>query len=173
MRDFVRRPPAQKRQGDITAAIAEALSLFQDSLKEHNIQVRQVTETELPSVAFDPKQIQQVLINLFKNAQEAMPGGGELTIASRVRGLHLEVSISDTGRGMPPEVISSIFQPYFTTKEMGTGLGLAICQSIMQEHGGCILADSAPGRGSTFTIQLPLEEAAPGAREDLSPGRGA
>jgi two-component system sensor kinase FixL len=173
MRDFVRRPPAQKRQGDITAAIAEALSLFQDSLKEHNIQVRQVAETELPSVAFDPKQIQQVLINLFKNAQEAMPGGGELTIASRVRGLHLEVSISDTGRGMPPEVISSIFQPYFTTKEMGTGLGLAICQSIMQEHGGCILADSAPGRGSTFTIQLPLEEAAPGAREDLSPGRGA
>jgi two-component system sensor kinase FixL len=170
MRDFVRRPPAQKRQGDITAAIAEVLNLFQDSFKEHNIQVRQVAETELPPVAFDPEQLHQVLLNLFKNAQEAMPGGGELTIASRVRGPHVEISITDTGAGMSPEVTNSIFQPYFTTKETGTGLGLAICQSIMQEHGGCILAASAPGRGSTFTIQLPLEEAAPGARNDLPPG---
>ena len=170
MRDFVRRPPAQKRQGDIGVAIAEALKLFQDSLKEHNIQVRQVAETPLPSVAFDPKQLQQVLINLFKNGQEAMPGGGEISIASRVRGPHVEVSITDTGAGMPPEVISNIFQPYFTTKEMGTGLGLAVCQSIMQEHGGRILADSTPGRGSTFTLQLPLEEVAPGARDNLVPG---
>jgi two-component system, LuxR family, sensor kinase FixL len=169
MRDFVRRPPAQKRQGDIAAAIAEALNLFQNTFKEHNIQVRQVAETPVPIVAFDPKQLHQVLINLFKNAREAMPGGGEITIASRVRGPRVEVSITDTGAGMPPEVVSSIFQPYFTTKEMGTGLGLAICQSIMQEHGGCILADSTPGRGSTFTIQLPLEEAASGARDDLAP----
>ena len=111
-----------------------------------------------------------MLIHLFKNGQEAMPGGGEITIASRVRGSRVEVSITDTGAGMPPEVVSNIFQPYFTTKETATGLGLAICQSIMQEHGGRIVADSTPGRGSTFTLQLPLEEAAPGARDDLVPG---
>ncbi len=170
MRDFVRRPPAQKRQGEVGPAIAEALKLFQDSFKEHHIQVRQVAETILPTIAFDPQQVHQVLINLFKNAQEAMPDGGEITIASRVRGLYLEISITDTGVGMPPEVTSGIFQPYFSTKEMGTGLGLAICQSIIHEHGGYIFATSTPGRGSTFTIQLPLEEAAPGAGEALSPG---
>jgi signal transduction histidine kinase len=101
----------------------------------------------------------QVLINLFKNALEAMPLGGELTLATRVKGANLEVSISDTGQGMTPEVKASIFQPYFTTKEKGTGLGLAICQNIVEEHGGCIIADSAPGQGSTFTIQIPLEGA--------------
>jgi two-component system cell cycle sensor histidine kinase/response regulator CckA len=62
---------------------------------------------------------------------------------------------------MPPEVAENIFQPYFTTKEKGTGLGLAICQNIMAEHGGCLFADSTPGRGATFTIQLPLQETSP------------
>jgi two-component system sensor kinase FixL len=163
MRDFVRRPPAQKRQGEIALAIAEALALFQDSLTEHNIQVHQVVEMPLPPVAFDSEQLHQVLINLLKNAQEAMPRGGKITIASRVRGANVEISVTDTGTGMSPEVAGNIFQPYFSTKEMGTGVGLAICQSIMQEHGGCIFADSTPGRGSTLTIQLPLEEAVPGA----------
>ena len=159
MRDFVRRPPAQKRRGEIVGAIAQALDLFQDSFREHNIKVRQVAETPLPPVSFDPQQVHQVLVNLLKNAQEAMPRGGEITITCRVRGATMEISITDTGEGMSPEVAASIFQPYFSTKETGTGLGLAICQSIMQEHGGSIFADSTPGHGSTFTVQLPLEEA--------------
>ena len=70
----------------------------------------------------------QVLINLFKNALEAMPQGGQITLATRVKAPHVEVSVSDTGEGMPPEVAANIFQPYFTTKEKGTGLGLAITQ---------------------------------------------
>ena len=86
MRDFVRHPAAQKRPGQITAVVDEALELFQDTFKEHNIQVRRVEETPLPPVAFDPKQVHQVLINLLKNAVEAMPQGGEITITSRVRG---------------------------------------------------------------------------------------
>jgi two-component system, LuxR family, sensor kinase FixL len=163
MRDFVRRPAAVKRPGQIAAVVQEALELFQDTFKEHNIQVRQVEETPLPPVTYDPKQVNQVLINLFKNALEAMPKGGEITITSRVKGGQVEISVADTGEGLAPEVAGNIFQPYFTTKEKGTGLGLAICQNIMAEHGGCIFADSAPGRGATFTIQLPLEEAAPGA----------
>jgi len=163
MRDFVRRPPAQKRQGQIAAVIQEALELFQDFFKDHNIRVKLVEETPLPPVTFDPRQLHEVLVNLFKNGLEAMPQGGELTIASRVRDAHVEISVSDTGEGMPPEVAAKIFEPYFTTKEKGTGLGLAICQSIMQEHGGCIFADSSPGRGATFTMQLPLEAAGPAA----------
>ena len=162
MRDFVRRPPAQKRQGEIAAVIQEALELFQDFFRDHNIRVKSVEETPLPPVTFDPKQLHEVLVNLFKNGLEAMPQGGELTIASRVRGPNVEISVSDTGEGISPEVAANIFRPYFTTKEKGTGLGLAICQSIMQEHGGCIFADSSPGRGATFTMQLPLEETGPG-----------
>jgi signal transduction histidine kinase len=163
MRDFVRRPPTQKRPGQIMAVVEEALELFQDTFRERHIQVRRVEETPLPSVAFDPKQVHQVLINLFKNSLEAMPAGGEITITSRVREDKVEISVTDTGVGMPPEVAGNIFQPYFTTKEKGTGLGLAICQNIMAEHGGCLFADSAPGRGATFTIQLPLKEISPAA----------
>jgi signal transduction histidine kinase len=141
-------------------ALTEALELFQDTFEEHGITVRQVEETPLPPVTFDPKQMHQVLINLLKNALEAMPRGGEITITTRVRGTNAEISIADTGEGMPPEVSANIFQPYFTTKEKGTGLGLAISQSIISEHGGSISVDSTPGRGTTFTILLPLEEAA-------------
>ena len=86
MRDFVHHPATQKRPGQITAVVDEALELFQDTFKEHNIQVRRVEETPLPPVAFDPKQVHQVLINLLKNAVEAMPTGGEITITSRVKG---------------------------------------------------------------------------------------
>jgi two-component system sensor kinase FixL len=161
MRDFVHHPPTQKRPGQIMAVVEEALEMFQDTFREHQIKVRRVEETPLPSVAFDPKQVHQVLINLFKNALEAMPKGGEITITGRVREDKVEISVTDTGVGMPPEVAANIFQPYFTTKEKGTGLGLAICQNIVAEHGGCLFADSTPGRGATFTIQLPLQEAAP------------
>jgi two-component system sensor kinase FixL len=159
MREFVRRPPAQKSQGQLGDALRAAVELFQDTLAQHHITVRWVEENPLPPVIFDPKQVHQVLLNLLKNALEAMPRGGEITITSRVKGTNVEISVTDTGEGMSPEVAENLFQPYFTTKEKGTGLGLAICQDIIQEHGGCIFADSSPGKGSTFTIQFPLQEA--------------
>jgi len=159
MRDFVRRPAAQKRPGRIGDALTAALELFQDTFAEHNIQVRRVEETPLPPVAFDPQQVHQVLINLLKNALEAMPRGGEITITTRVREAKAEISVADTGEGIAPEVAAHIFQPYFTTKEKGTGIGLAICQSIIAEHSGVIQVDSTPGKGTTFTILLPLEVA--------------
>lgn len=160
MRDFVRPPASQKTPGHLDALISQVLEFFQENFKEHHIQVRRQEDGPLPLVSYDPKQIRQVLINLFKNAVEAMPRGGELTVATRVNGPHLEISVIDTGEGMAPDVAANIFTPYFTTKEKGTGLGLAICDFIVKEqHGGCILVDSTPGKGSTFTIQLPLAEA--------------
>ncbi len=161
MRDFLRPPKAQKRLGPIEAVLEEVLNLFEDTFSEHHIKVRRRLAKKLPPVSYDPQKLRQVLMNLFKNALEAMPRGGEVTVATRVNGPNLEVLISDTGEGMSPEVQANIFQPYYTTKEKGTGLGLAICQFIVHEHGGCILVDSTPGKGSTFTIQLPLEEAPP------------
>ena len=156
MRDFVRLPPAVKSQGRLEEAISEALELFRDTFTENHIKIKRVEDGPLPPLDFDPKQLRQVLINLFKNALEAMPRGGEITISSRVSGQNAEVVLADTGEGMPPEVAANIFQPYFTTKAQGTGLGLAICQSIIQEHGGSISVKSTPGKGSVFTIQLPL-----------------
>ncbi len=162
MRDFVRPPAAKKSLGRIEPVLEEVLELFQDTLKEHHIEVRRTVEGPLPPVNFDPQQIHQVLVNLFKNALEAMPRGGTLSVDCRVKGENLEISVSDTGEGMSPEVADKIFQPYYTTKEKGTGLGLAICQFIVKEqHGGCLDVKSAPGQGSTFTIQIPLE-AGPG-----------
>jgi two-component system sensor kinase FixL len=160
MRDFVRRPPARKRPGQMGAVLDAALELFRENFAEQGIKVRRVEETPLPQLNFDPGQMHQVMVNLLKNAAEAMPAGGEVTITSRVREAQVEISISDTGPGMPPEVADNIFQPYFTTKEKGAGLGLAICRNIIEDHGGEIVAASAPGQGSTFTIRLPLEEAA-------------
>jgi two-component system sensor kinase FixL len=156
MRDFVHHPATVKRPGQLTAVVDEALELFQDTFKEHNIQVRRVEERRAPYLrrqAAIPG-----AVNLFKNALEAMPKA-ESTIASRVRGQGGN-QVSDTGAGLSPEV-AEYFSAYFTTKEKGTGLGLAICQNIMAEHGGCIFADSAPGRGAAFTIQLPLHETSP------------
>ncbi len=162
MRDFVRPPTSQKSLGQIDQVLDETVEFFQDTFTEHHIQVRRVKEAPLPPVNFDPNQMRQVLINLFKNALEAMPRGGEITVATQVKGSDLEISVTDTGEGMPPEVAANIFQPYYTTKEKGSGLGLAICQFIVKDqHGGCLEAESTPGQGSTFTIRLPLTEAPP------------
>jgi PAS domain S-box-containing protein len=161
MREFVRRPPAARRPGRLEAVIAATLAFFQDALSENHIQVERLEEGPLPELNFDPQQLRQVLLNLFKNALEAMPQGGRLTVTTRIRGESVEVEVADTGAGMTPEVAANVFQPYFTTKEKGTGLGLAICQSIIQEHGGSIAVESTLGQGSAFTIRLPLQDQAP------------
>ncbi len=162
MRDFVRRPPAQKRPGRLEVLISEVLELFHDTFSENHLKVNRVEESPLPEISFDAKQLRQVLINLFNNAMEAMPRGGDLTITTRERGESVEVVVADSGAGMSPEVVANLFQPYFTTKAKGTGLGLAISQSIIQEHGGSISVDSTPGQGSAFTIRLPRTEPVPG-----------
>lgn len=158
MRDFVKRAAPKKQAGDLEPLLDEVLALFQPAFEEQHITVRREKAEGLPVLNFDPQQIRQVLINLVKNALEAMPQGGQLTVATRLEGDHVKVNISDTGPGMTPEVKASIFKPYFTTKEKGTGLGLAICRNILEEHGGCLLAESAPGQGSTFTVQIPVKE---------------
>jgi two-component system sensor kinase FixL len=159
MRDFVKHPAVKKEPGDLEVLLDEVAEMFEEAFKERHVTLKWVKSQENRPLNFDRQQIRQVLINLINNALEAMPHGGELTMSTRVKDANLELSISDTGLGMTPEVKANIFQPYFTTKEKGTGLGLAICQSILEEHGGGILVDSTPGQGSTFTLQIPMEEA--------------
>jgi signal transduction histidine kinase len=117
---------------------------------------------DLPAVRADRDQILQVLLNLVRNALDAMPAGGTLRVAARRDGDEVAFTVSDSGAGIAPGDLPRVFEPYFTTKEGGTGLGLAIAQRIVEEHGGRIDVASTPGEGATFTVRLPV--AAPAAR---------
>jgi signal transduction histidine kinase len=114
---------------------------------------------ELPPIRCYPGQLNQVFLNLLVNAAQAIEERGDITIETRTLDGHIVIRISDTGRGMPPEHLSRIFQPFFTTKAVGkgTGLGLAISHGIIQKHHGTIDVESEPGKGTTFTIRLPVE----------------
>jgi signal transduction histidine kinase len=104
----------------------------------------------------DRDQLTQVLVNLVKNAEEAMPGGGQLAVRTYARDGHAVLDVADSGPGIKPEDRKRIFEPYFTTKAGGTGLGLAIAARIAQEHGGQLEAGVAPGGGALFSLSLPL-----------------
>ncbi len=115
----------------------------------------------LPAAPIDPTQMQQVLVNLIKNAMQAMTRGGTLTLQTSESADQVSVSVSDTGGGIPEEQISRIFEPFFTTKKKGTGLGLMIVQRIVRAHDGRIELESHVGRGTTFRIWLPLHDRKP------------
>ncbi|MFC1914058.1 ATP-binding protein, partial [Chloroflexota bacterium] len=105
----------------------------------------------------DTDQIRQVLINVINNAVQAMPEGGKLTIGAGAKDGFLKMEISDTGSGITKETIGKIFDPLFTTRAKGIGLGLAVCKSIVERHEGRIEVESGAGKGTTFTIKLPLK----------------
>lgn len=157
VRDFTRPSKPKKELKDINLSIEETLSLLEDNLKSMGIDYDNFLDYKLPPILFDPEQIKQVLINLIKNAAEAMPEG-KITIASRQEGDYIKVSISDTGVGMSAEMVEKIFEPFFTTKKKGTGLGLAVCHKIIEDHVGELSVESAEGGGTKFTISLPIEK---------------
>ena len=121
-----------------------------------NIELTKKLDGNLPDVEIDTDQIRQLLLNIMFNAVQAMTDGGRLSISAKERGNFLEIEIADTGAGIPEEVKSKIFDPLFTTKAKGIGLGLAVCKSIIDRHNGCIEVKSSIGKGTTFTIRLPL-----------------
>jgi two-component system sensor histidine kinase HydH len=106
----------------------------------------------------DPSALKQVLLNLFINAQQAMEGGGELMVRASRRGPRGVLQVSDTGSGIPPERLATLFRPYQSSRSGGTGLGLATAQKIVAAHHGTIAVHSEVGKGTSFTIELPLIE---------------
>jgi len=113
-------------------------------------------DDRVPMIAADPDLLHRAISNLVLNAMDAMPQAGTLTLRTRQDGERVRLEVSDTGSGLTPEESERLFTPYYTSKEHGTGLGLAIVQSVVSDHGGKISLESAPGRGSTFRIELPL-----------------
>jgi hypothetical protein len=152
--------PAQVDSGpiDLHAVINDVLALLEHQLKNSSIQVRRELGAPGQIVQGIEYKLQQVFLNLFLNARDAMPRGGWLTIATSLRDDGAAVvEVSDTGSGIPPDHLSRIYDPFFTTKDIGkgTGLGLSITYGIIQEHGGTITCDSAVGHGTRFTLALP------------------
>jgi two-component system NtrC family sensor kinase len=152
--------PAQVDSGpiDLHTVVNDVLSLLEHQLRNGRIQVRKELVAAAPIVQAIEYKLQQVFLNLFLNARDAMPRGGWLTIATSVGGDGaVTVEVSDTGSGIPADQLSRIYDPFFTTKDIGkgTGLGLSITYGIVQEHGGTITCDSAIGQGTRFTLTLP------------------
>jgi signal transduction histidine kinase len=173
MLGFARNTHSQRAVSDLADLIDEVLILADKDLKKHRIEVdkRFLERPKAPVVA---GQIEQILLNLVINARQAMPRGGRLRVELRTNAkTHMaEISISDTGVGIPPERLRLIFDPFFTTKEPdehghgGTGLGLSVCRQIIEQHHGRIRVESRVGAGSTFTVKLPLEaEPAPAVEQ--------
>jgi sigma-B regulation protein RsbU (phosphoserine phosphatase) len=133
------------------------------ALAGHRATVAVETPASTLAVSIDPLQMQQVLSNLVVNAGHAMPKGGTITIAAEADGDTVSLAVTDEGTGMSAETMDHIFEPLFTTKRTGTGLGLAVAQQIVMRHRGSIQVTSTPGKGSTFTIVLPLSHGSGGA----------
>jgi len=146
---------------DVNVVVADVFSLLEHQFQVGNISVRRELFPTSISVLGIEHQLQQVFLNLFLNARDAMPSGGWLTVVTRVDGDRVVAEVADTGSGIPSEHLSRIYDPFFTTKAIGrgTGLGLSITYGIVHEHDGQIRCDSAPGQGTRFTVSLPMAAA--------------
>ncbi|MHC5037079.1 MAG: sensor histidine kinase [Planctomycetota bacterium] len=166
--DFARQDAPAMTRVHPGAVIQRTLDVITRLPAFRNIRVTRCIEEKVPVIEADPVQIQQVLVNLVINAQQAMPQGGEIVLRVKVSGppTHVEFSVEDEGPGIPREIQPRIFEPFFSTKEGKTdGLGLAVCLGIIQQHGGTIQLESDPEKGTTFRVRLP-------ATRDRSPGKG-
>jgi signal transduction histidine kinase len=141
---------------DINAAVEFAVKLVEHQYSLQNISIVKSYALDLPCIGIDENRIHEVIVNLLKNAAEAMLENGVITIVTSQEGQNLRVDITDTGEGMSEEAIGKLFVPFFTTKEKGTGLGLAVCYGIIKAHGGELKFVSEVGKGTTATILLPL-----------------
>src|SRR6266576_3530385 len=153
---FARMPKSERAVVSLKGFLEEKLNFAQPLLNQNHVDLRSSLDPNLPPVCVDAEQLWEAFLNLIRNAVDAMPDGGNLTVRAQRNGSEALVSISDSGRGMTEEQARNLFVPFFTTKSDGTGLGLAYAQRVINEHGGRIDCATAPGLGSTFSIQLPL-----------------
>jgi two-component system, sporulation sensor kinase E len=142
----------------IETVLQETISVMKQELEDKNIQVEILRPHPLPQIHADGDQLKQAFFNVIRNAYQAMPGGGLLRIALTHSDTFVSIAFHDNGNGIAPEQLSSIFEPYHTTKPGGTGLGLMITRRIIEEHGGQIEVSSKPDEGACFTLQIPLAE---------------
>ncbi len=154
------KPEEEKRRpiniGDLIEGI---LMVMEKQMKEFNIRVETSFDPDIPEIMASTNQMRQVMLNLFKNAKEAMPKGGTLFVRTSREGNRVLIRIRDTGTGIPEDIRDKIFDAFFTTKQKvkGVGLGLSVCYGIIKDHGGDIKVESEEGKGTTFALSLPME----------------
>jgi two-component system sensor kinase FixL len=159
LRDFVSRGETERRIESLSKLVVEAGALAFLGAKEQAIRVTTELDPDADLVLADKVQVQQVLLNLIRNAMEAMAGAQrrELTIESRREADDMvRISVCDTGSGLSDQVLATLFQPFMTTKPNGMGVGLSICRTIVEAHGGRIWAENRPGGGAAFAFTLPM-----------------
>jgi signal transduction histidine kinase len=159
--DFARQRKLQIENIDLNKILIEILSLASKQPSFQKVEIIKALDPSLPLMSGDPVQLKEVFLNIVSNAGEAMPEGGKVTVSSRFNngGGNIEVTIRDTGFGIPPENLNKIFMPFFTTKKIGqgTGLGLAIAYGIVKMHRGSIDVESKQKEGTTFVVKLPVD----------------
>jgi signal transduction histidine kinase len=140
--------------------LSKVLPLLNDRLTEQRIRIELDINARLPLLWVDQELLRNCILNFINNAAQAMNDGGTICLGATLdeSSGRVQLTFSDQGSGILPEDIAKIFQPYFTTKDVGIGLGLAITERIIKEHGGEIQVESSPGRGTTFTVLLPLQQ---------------
>ena len=156
--DYTQDGVGELRRVNVNDAVSGAEQLLRHHMQVHRIAFDVVLGDELPEVMGDTSLLQQVLVNLLLNAQQAMPGGGAVTMTSRASASHVELVVADDGAGVPAELLDSIFDTGFTTKSDGCGYGLPLCRDVMRRHDGEIEVRSTPGGGAVFTVRIPRAE---------------
>jgi len=160
---FARQAPASKQPTNLNGVVEEAMFLLEAGCENPGVRFVRELGAGLPDLEADPVQVRQVVTNLVINAMQAIQAQGTVTVRTEASRDAVVLSVRDTGSGMTPDVLRRVFDPFFTTKDVGqgTGLGLAVVQGIVAGHGGTIDVESAPARGSVFTVRLPVRAALP------------
>jgi PAS domain S-box-containing protein len=166
----IRPVPPHLKPDSLNNVVEKTLDLLRPELDNRGLTVTTKLARRLAAAPVDATQMQQVLVNLIKNAMQAMTKGGTLTLQTGENDDGVWVSVADTGGGIPQEQINRIFEPFYTTKKKGSGLGLMIVQRIVRAHNGRIELESHVGRGTTFRIWLPLHERRPRLLEEKNAG---
>jgi signal transduction histidine kinase len=141
---------------DLNLEVNRVLEFFAPNAKESNIELLRYLDPDLPSVVLDRESFHGALINLVLNAQQAMPQGGQLVVRTKTTAAGVALELIDTGCGMDDKTANHVFDAFFSTKPGGSGLGLPTTRKVVEAHGGRIAAESEVGRGTKFTIELPL-----------------
>ena len=152
----VRPMNIELRLGSLETVISDLVTFLAPEAEDKHIAVVSDVERFLPRIEMDARYLRQSLLNIVENAFAAMPGGGKLTISVKLDGNYETIRVEDTGTGIDEDHLAKIFEPYFTTKASGTGLGLTVVYKVIKEHRGDIFVSSEPGKGTVFTIKLPV-----------------
>jgi signal transduction histidine kinase len=162
--DFVRPLELRPAPADLAQVLDRSVAMVEREAAAREVTVYKNYSPDIPPFPLDAELMERVFYNLLANAAQATAPGGAVTVKTRAVGGNAEVSVIDRGEGIDPKLISTIFNPFFTTKPDGVGLGLAICSKIVDQHGGKIAVESEPGKGSVFRVYLPMVEAVSGSK---------